>query len=78
MNSKLLKSTLLALAIGLFILWIMEFWRVGFGDSYWLAMLSLSCLLIHQYVRLRALPTQTGPTGRVPQTPAKSTKKKKK
>lgn len=78
MNAKLLKSLLLAAALGLLILWIMEFWRVGFGDSYWLLLLSLCCVLIHQYIRLRALPDKTRPVSPTPRQPAKSTKSKKK
>ncbi len=78
MNAKLLKSVLLAAALGLLILWIMEFRRVGFGASYWLLLLSLCCVLIQQYVRLRALPDKPKSVSTSPRHPAKSTKSKKK
>jgi hypothetical protein len=53
MNSKLIKSLLLAGAVGFFLLWFLEFRRTSLADSYWLMLLCLTCLLGFQYYRLR-------------------------
>lgn len=56
MNPKLIKTLLLAAALGFFLLWILEAWRTNLGNSYWLLMLSLTFLLGHQYYRLKTQP----------------------
>lgn len=74
MNPKLIKTILLATALGFFMLWILEIFRTDLSHSYWLLMLSLTFLLGHQYYRLRTA-SQTPP---VSKKPSKSTKSKKK
>lgn len=54
MNPKLLKTIILALAVGFFVLWILEFRRAGMAESYWLLLLSILCLLYFQFKRLKA------------------------
>ncbi len=54
MNSKLVKTILLALSAGFFFLWILEFRRAGMFESYWLLLLSVTCLLTFQFRRLKA------------------------
>jgi hypothetical protein len=56
MNPKLIKTLLLSASVGFLILWILEIYRTDLSNSYWLAMLSLTFLLIHQYYRLKTLP----------------------
>jgi hypothetical protein len=74
MTPKLLKTLLLAATVGFFILWVLELLRTDLSHSYWLMMLSLTCLLLHQYYRLHTLPPKSTPA---PQ-PKKNTKPKKK
>ena len=73
MNPKLIKSLLLASAVGFFILWILELLRTDLSHSYWLMMLSLLSLFLHQYYRLRKLPPKTTPA-----PPSKKVIKRKK
>jgi len=54
MNSKLLRTILLALAIGFFTMWILEFRRAGMFESYWLLLMSILSLLSFQFIRLKA------------------------
>lgn len=54
MNSKLTRTILLASGIGFFVLWILEFRRAGMFESYWLLLVSLVCLLLFQFNRLKA------------------------
>ena len=54
MNPKLLRTVLLALAIGFFTMWVLEFRRAGMFESYWLLLLSIVCLLTFQFRRLKA------------------------
>jgi hypothetical protein len=53
MNSKLLRTILLALAVGFFVMWVLEFRRAGMFESYWLLLLSIVCLLSFQFIRLK-------------------------
>ena len=74
MNPKLIKTLLLAVALGFFTMWVLEIMRTDLSSSYWLLMLSLTFLLLHQYYRLRTSPQP-------PTTPPKAnnpTKSKKK
>lgn len=74
MNPKLIKTLLLATALGFFMLWIMEIFRTDLSNSYWLLMLSLTFLLVYQYYRLRTTPST--PTAiKKPNKPTKSKKK---
>ncbi|WP_428665113.1 hypothetical protein [Runella sp.] len=53
MKTPLVESLVGWATLGFFILWVMEFRRTEFQESYWLLMLSLSCLLGFQYLRYR-------------------------
>lgn len=65
---KLREIILLAVAAGFLVIWIAEYQRTSFGDSYWLLMLFLGFLLAFQYVRLKRIgPKKTvSPTGKQP------------
>jgi len=52
---KLSEILLLAAAAGFLTIWIAEFQRTSFAESYWLLMLCLSFLLGFQYVKNRRL-----------------------
>lgn len=54
MNSKLTRTILIALALGFFVVWILEFRRAGLFESYWLLLLSVTCFLLFQFNRLKA------------------------
>jgi len=54
MNSKLTRTIMLALALGFFVVWVLEFRRTTMFESYWLLLLSIMCLLIFQFNRLKA------------------------
>ncbi|REA60732.1 hypothetical protein DSL64_14480 [Dyadobacter luteus] len=54
MNFKLVKTILLALSLGFFAVWVLEFRRAGMFESYWLLLLSVMCLLVFQFRRLKA------------------------
>lgn len=48
---KLPEILLLATAAGFLVIWIAEYQRTSFAESYWLLMLFLGFLLGFQYVR---------------------------
>ncbi|MBC8152115.1 MAG: hypothetical protein H7Z72_04320 [Bacteroidetes bacterium] len=50
---KLRDTLLLSAALGCFILWVMEFRRGSFADSYWLLLTSLGFLLTFQFFRVK-------------------------
>ena len=54
MNPKLVKTILLALSFGFFVMWVLEFRRAGMFESYWLLLLAIMCLLIFQFRRVKA------------------------
>lgn len=54
MNSKLTRTVLLALTLGFFVVWVLEFRRTTMFESYWLLLLSILCLLSFQFSRLKA------------------------
>jgi len=54
MNSKLTRTVLIALALGFFAVWILEFRRAGLFESYWLLLLSVTSFLLFQFSRLKA------------------------
>ena len=54
MNSKLTRTILIALALGFFAVWILEFRRAGLFESYWLLLLSVTSFLLFQFSRLKA------------------------
>jgi len=53
MNPKLLKTILLSLSVGFFVMWVLEFRRAGMFESYWLLLLSVLCLLYFQFKRVK-------------------------
>lgn len=53
MNPKLVKTILLALSFGFFVMWVLEFRRAGMFESYWLLLLAITCLLIFQFRRVK-------------------------
>ncbi|HEV7350000.1 hypothetical protein [Telluribacter sp.] len=75
MNPKLIKTLLIAGAIGFFIMWLLEIQRTDLKDSYWLILLCITCLLSFQYYRIRQGTTGI-PTGEKPKEPASSAPKK--
>ncbi|GAB2777986.1 hypothetical protein GCM10027275_21580 [Rhabdobacter roseus] len=68
MSPKLIKTLLLASAIGFLVLWILEFRRTSLAESYWLLLLCLIFLLSFQYYRLK-VPLLPG-SGHKPTSPA--------
>ncbi len=48
---KLSEILLLAASAGFLTIWVAEFQRTSFAESYWLLMLCLAFLLAFQYVR---------------------------
>ncbi len=65
---KLREIILLAVAAGFLVIWVAEFQRTTFGDSYWLLMLFLIFLLAFRYVRIRRTGQEktASPTGKQP------------
>ena len=81
MNPKLIKTLLLATALGFLVLWILEFRRTSLAESYWLLLLCLVFLLSFQYYRLKVplLPGQGDPKTPPPapkSNPRKRTRRK--
>ncbi len=52
---KLREILFLAVAAGFLVIWIAEYQRTTFGDSYWLLMLFLGFLLAFQYIRIKRI-----------------------
>jgi amino acid permease len=52
---KLSEILLLAASAGFLTIWIAEFQRTSFAESYWLLMLCLAFLLAFQYVRNKCI-----------------------
>lgn len=57
MNAKLIKTLLLAAALGCFLLWVLEYYRTDLSNSYWLLMMGLTILLGRQYFSLKIQPS---------------------
>lgn len=55
MKFKLSEIVPLAGAGGFLVIWITEYIRTSFAESYWLLMLMLGCLLTFQYVKNKRL-----------------------
>ena len=55
MKFKLSEVVLLAGAGGFLVIWIAEYMRTSFAESYWLMMLMLGCLLAFQYIKNKRL-----------------------
>lgn len=75
MDTKLVKTILLALAAGFFFLWVLEFRRAGMLESYWLLLLSITCLLTFQFRRLRASMKAKADQDEASKQPTKTTGK---
>jgi len=54
MSPKLTRTILLAGTVGFLIVWVLEFRRTTLFDSYWLLLLSITCLLFFQFSRLKS------------------------
>lgn len=79
MNPKLIKTLLLSASLGFFILWVLEILRTDLSNSYWIILLSLTFLLIHQYYRLKIMPPKdTKATSPTRQGQSKPSKRKRK
>ncbi|GAB4034356.1 hypothetical protein [Spirosoma jeollabukense] len=74
---KLSETLLLAAAAGFLILWIAEYQRTTFMDSYWLLMLCLAFLLAFQYVRNKRLEREKAVSPTIKQMVENRKKKKK-
>ncbi|GAB3495780.1 hypothetical protein GCM10027341_13570 [Spirosoma knui] len=74
---KLSEILLLAVAAGFLIIWIAEYQRTDFADSYWLLMLCLASLLAFQYVKNRRLEREKAVSPTIKQMAADRKKKKK-
>jgi CDP-diglyceride synthetase len=58
MSPKLTRTILIAGCIGFLIVWVFEFRRTTLFESYWLLLLSITCLLFFQFSRLKASLTE--------------------
>jgi hypothetical protein len=74
---KLPETLLLAAAAGFLILWIAEYQRTTFTDSYWLLMLCLAFLLAFQYVSNKRLEREKAVSPTIKQMVENRKKKKK-
>lgn len=54
MSPKLTRTILLAATLGFLIVWVLEFRRTTLFESYWLLLLSITCLLFFQFSRLKS------------------------
>lgn len=72
------RTVLIALAIGFFVVWILEWRRTSLAESYWLLLAALTSLLSYQYFRIREAAGKTArPAGSTGEKRAKSSKKKR-
>lgn len=55
---KLSETLILSAAVGSLALWVLEFWRTSFLDSYWLLMAVTAFLFAFLYVRQRRILRQ--------------------
>ncbi|QDK83706.1 hypothetical protein EXU85_12075 [Spirosoma sp. KCTC 42546] len=74
---KLSEILLLSAAAGFLLLWIAEYQRTTFGDSYWLLMLSMTCLFAFQYVKNKRLEREKAISPTIKQMVDDRKKKKK-
>lgn len=73
---KLPEIILLAVAAGFLVIWVAEYQRTTFGDSYWLLMLFLGFLLAFQYVRNKRIEQEKSVSSTITK-PVKNQKRKK-
>ena len=74
---KLPEIILLAVAAGFLVIWIAEYQRTTFGESYWLLMFFLGFLLAFQYVRNKRLEREKAVSPTIKQMVEDRKKKKK-
>ncbi|QJW89346.1 hypothetical protein HNV11_08100 [Spirosoma taeanense] len=74
---KLYEILLLAAAAGFLVIWIAEYQRTTFSESYWLLMLCLGSLLTFQYVKNRRLEREKTVSPTIKQMINERKKKKK-
>lgn len=74
---KLSEIMWLAAASGFLVIWIAEYQRTDFGNSYWLLMLCLASLLAFQYVKNRRLEREKAVSPTIKQMVETRKKKKK-
>ncbi|AUD03786.1 hypothetical protein [Spirosoma pollinicola] len=74
---KLSEILLLAVAAGFLVIWIAEYQRTTFGDSYWLLMLFLGFILAFQYVRNKRIEREKAVSPTIKQMVEDRKKKKK-
>lgn len=77
MKLKLGEVLLLAGGVGFLVLWIAEYQRTSFAESYWLLMLCLGCLLAFQFTKNKRLEREKAVSPTIKQM-ADDRKKKKK
>lgn len=81
MNSKtkipLIEAIVGWAALGFLILWILEFRRTQFEQSYWLLMLFIASLLGYILVRYKRINILEKPISNATKTPVKKHKKSK-
>ncbi len=77
MKLKLGEVLLLAGGAGYLILWIAEYQRTSFAESYWLLMLCLGCLLGFQFVKNKRLEREKAVSPTIKQMVDDRKKKKK-
>lgn len=75
---KLSEILILAAAAGFLIIWIAEYQRTSFAESYWLLMLCLGSLLAFQFVKNRRLEREKVISPTIKQMAEDRKKKKKK
>jgi hypothetical protein len=72
---KLREIILLAVAAGFLVIWVAEYQRTTFSDSYWLLMLFLGFLLAFQYARIKRIGREKSLSPTVKQPVEKKKKK---
>lgn len=77
MKLKLGEVLLLAGGAGFLILWIAEYQRTSFAESYWLLMLCLGCLLAFQFIKNKRLEREKAVSPTIKQMVDDRKKKKK-
>lgn len=77
MKLKLSEILLLAAAGGFLVIWIAEYQRTTFAESYWLLMLCLGSLLAFQFTKNRRLEREKAVSPTISQMVNDRKKKKK-
>lgn len=77
MSTGFIKTVLISLTLGFFLVWILELNRTDLKSSYWLLLLSVTCLLTFQYY-FRVKGVSEPGEKKVTTAPSKSNPKSKK